>query len=161
MNITDGFLYGAGDGKIGEIVKGTSEDGKRLKKAFLSKTPGLQQLVKGVQTASKRGYLKGVTGRRLYVRSPHAALNVLLQSAGAYIMKYYAVVLDKRLREEQLTFKFVGNIHDEIQIEVLEEHSERCAKICEECFGIVEEKIGWRCKLEGEAKIGDNWKDTH
>ena len=156
-----GFLYGAGDAKIGEIVNGTASEGKRLKGQFLAKTNGLARLVEGVQTAAKRGYLRGVTGRRLFVRSPHAALNVLLQSAGAYIMKYYVVELDRRLKEENLDYKFVGNIHDEIQMEVRECDADFASRIAVECFSIVEEKILWRCKLEGEAKVGINWADTH
>lgn len=156
-----GFLYGAGDAKIGEIVKGSSADGKRLKQQFLAKTKGLDKLVKGVQQAAKRGYLIGVTGRRLYVRSPHAALNTLLQSAGAYIMKYYLVELNKRLTERNLDFAFVGNIHDEVQIQVKEEHADEVASIAEACFPIVEMQLGWRCRLDGEAKIGNNWADTH
>ena len=156
-----GFLYGAGDAKIGEIVKGSAADGKRLKTQFLAKTKGLDKLVKGVQQAAKRGYLIGVTGRRLYVRSPHAALNVLLQSAGAYIMKYYLVELNKQLTERNIDFAFVGNIHDEVQIQVKEEQADEVASIAEACFPIVEMKLNWRCKLDGEAKIGNNWADTH
>jgi DNA polymerase-1 len=156
-----GFLYGAGDAKIGEIVNGTSAEGKKLKQQFLAKTPGLNQLVKAVQAAAKKGYLRGVTGRRLFVRSPHAALNVLLQSAGAYIMKYYLLEVERRLEEENLDYKFVGNIHDEVQIEVRECDANFAARICEECFPLVEERLAWRCKLEGEADVGDNWADTH
>lgn len=156
-----GFLYGAGDAKIGEIVGGSSQEGRKLKTKFLQKTKGLQQLVKGVQQAAKRGYLIGVTGRRLYIRSSHSALNVLLQSAGAYIMKYYLIELERRLTEENLDFRFVGNIHDEIQMEVRECDADFASRIAEECFALVEEKISWRCKLEGEAKIGLNWCDTH
>ena len=156
-----GFLYGAGDAKIGQIVKGTSQEGKQLKQKFLAKTKGLTQLVQGVQKAAKRGYLIGVTGRRLFVRSPHAALNVLLQSAGAYIMKYYLVELDSQLRLHKLDYKFVGNIHDEVQMEVKEEHAELASKIAVECFKAVEKKLNWRCQLDGESKIGNNWEETH
>ena len=156
-----GFLYGAGDAKIGQIVNGTSQEGKQLKQKFLAKTKGLTQLVQGVQQAAKRGYLIGVTGRRLFVRSPHAALNVLLQSAGAYIMKYYLVELDRRLSEQGLDYKFVGNIHDEVQMEVKEVHAELASKIAVECFKTVEKQLNWRCQLDGESKIGNNWEDTH
>lgn len=156
-----GFLYGAGDAKIGEIVKGSSADGKRLKQQFLAKTKGLDKLVKGVQQAAKRGYLIGITGRRLYVRSSHAALNVLLQSAGAYIMKYYLVELDKQLKQNNIDYAFVGNIHDEVQMQVKEEHAEQAARIAEGCFKVVEQQLSWRCQLDGEAKIGNNWADTH
>lgn len=156
-----GFLYGAGDAKIGEIVNGTSTDGRKLKQQFLAKTKGLDKLVKGVQQAAKRGYLIGITGRRLYVRSPHAALNVLLQSAGAYVMKYYLVELNKQLTLNNYDFAFVGNIHDEVQMQVKEEHAEAAARIAEQCFKTVEQELSWRCQLDGEAKIGNNWADTH
>ena len=156
-----GFLYGAGDAKIGQIVNGTSKEGKRLKDTFLARTQGLNNLVNDVKKAAKRGYLVGLTGRRLYVRSPHAALNTLLQSAGAYVMKYYVVLLDKKLKEGGYEYKMVGNIHDEIQMQVNEDHAEQVARICEETFADVTNKLNFRCKLEGEAKVGSNWADTH
>lgn len=156
-----GFLYGAGDAKIGEIVKGSSADGKRLKQQFLSKTKGLDKLVKGVQQAAKRGYLIGVTGRRLFVRSPHAALNVLLQSAGAYIMKYYLVHVTGELQKAGVEFYHVGNIHDELQLQVKEEDVDKCVSILNNGWSVVEKRLNWRCQLDGEAKIGNNWADTH
>lgn len=156
-----GFLYGAGDAKIGEIVKGSSADGKRLKQQFLSKTKGLDKLVKGVQNAAKRGYLIGVTGRRLFVRSPHAALNVLLQSAGAYIMKYCLVHVTGELQKAGVEFYHVGNIHDELQLQVKEEDVDKCVSILNNGWSVVEKQLNWRCQLDGEAKIGNNWADTH
>jgi hypothetical protein len=38
LEYKDAFLYGAGDGKIGEIVKGTAKDGKRLKEILKANT---------------------------------------------------------------------------------------------------------------------------
>jgi len=81
------FLYGAGDAKIGSIVDGTKRDGAKLKAKFLKNTPSLGSLRERVGNASARGYLLGLDGRKLYIRSEHAALNTLLQSAGAIIMK--------------------------------------------------------------------------
>jgi DNA polymerase I-like protein with 3'-5' exonuclease and polymerase domains len=154
-----GFLYGAGDAKIGQIVKGGQKEGAMLKRRFLSKTVGLSSLVEGVKKAAKRGYLVGLSGRRLYVRSPHSALNTLLQSAGAYYMKYWLIEIDKRL--ENFDASFVGNIHDEVQMEVREDQAEEVAKILEQAFIDVGEAIGMRIKMEGEAKIGNTWEETH
>jgi len=155
------FLYGAGDAKIGTIVNGTAKEGGRLKRTFLSKTKGLNMLVKAVKEAAKRGYLVGLSGRRLYVRSPHSALNTLLQSAGAYVMKYYLVELNRLLTEANVDFKFIGNIHDEVQIEVKETDKDIVSHLAEYAFSVVTEQLKFRCKLEGEAKIGSNWADTH
>ena len=154
-----GFLYGAGDAKIGQITGGGQKEGAVLKRRFLSKTTGLSSLVGGVKKAAKRGYLIGLSGRRLYVRSPHSALNTLLQSAGAYYMKYYLIEVEKRL--ENYDAVFVGNIHDEVQMEVREDQAEEVAQILTDTFISVGEAIGMRIKMEGEAKIGNNWMETH
>jgi len=114
-----------------------------------------------VQQAAKRGYLIGVTGRRLFVRSPHAALNVLLQSAGAYIMKYYLVHVTGELQKAGVEFYHVGNIHDELQLQVKEEDVDKCVSILNNGWSVVEKRLNWRCQLDGEAKIGNNWADTH
>ena len=156
-----GYLYGAGDAKIGEIVSGTSKDGARLKSAFLKKTVGLDGLVSDVKKAAKKKWIKGLSGRRLHIRSPHSALNVLLQSAGAYYMKYWVVAVDKMIQDEGIDASIVGNIHDEIQVEVREDQAEKFAKNLEALFVSVGEAIGMRIKMEGEAKIGSNWFDTH
>jgi DNA polymerase I-like protein with 3'-5' exonuclease and polymerase domains len=74
-------------------------------------------------------------------------------------MKYYLVETEKRLKN--FDAHFVGNIHDEVQIEVREDQAEEVVKILEQTFIDVGEMIGMRIKMEGEAKIGDNWADTH
>jgi DNA polymerase I-like protein with 3'-5' exonuclease and polymerase domains len=89
------FLYGAGDEKIGTIVGGGKGTGRTVKKKFLDNTPALKSLRERVTLASKRGYLIGLDGRRIWVRSEHSALNSLLQGAGAIIMKKALVLLDE------------------------------------------------------------------
>jgi len=155
------FLYGAGDGKIGSITGGGSKEGAKLKARFLKKTTGLDGLVAAVKKAAKKKWIKGISGRRLHIRSPHSALNVLLQSAGAYYMKYWVVAVDKMIGEEKYDAHIVGNIHDEIQVEVREDQAQEFATKLEALFITVGEDIGMRLKMEGEAKVGDNWYDTH
>ncbi|OYT57724.1 MAG: DNA polymerase [Desulfurococcales archaeon ex4484_217_2] len=153
------FLYGAGDMKIGRIINKDKTAGAALKRTFTRKVRGLKQLIEGVQRAAKRGYLKGISGRRLYVRSQHSALNTLLQSTGAYYMKYFLIEAEKRLKN--FDAHFVGNIHDEVQVEVKEDQAEEVKEILEQTFVDVGEQIGMRIKMEGEARIGNNWKETH
>ena len=155
------FLYGAGDAKIGSIVGGTAKDGKRLKEKFLGNTPSLGRLRERVGVASGRGYVLGLDGRRVYVRSQHAALNTLLQSAGAIVMKKALCLLDEYATKWNINYNFIGNIHDEIQTEVREEKSEvfgRLATSCVEAAGIY---YKLNCPLAGEFKVGDSWADTH
>ena len=155
------FLYGAGDGKIGEIVGGTGGDGKRLKKNFLANTPALKDLRDRVTKLSEKGTIEGLDGRKLHIRSPHAALNTLLQSAGAIIMKRALVILDGYARQHNIDYKFVGNIHDEIQTEVIESKAEFFGTLA--VGSIIEAGTYYEmnCPLDAEYQVGDTWAETH
>lgn len=159
------FLYGAGDAKIGTIINGSSEDGRRLKESFFRKIPAIKKLVDAVGEAYKsNGTLKALDGNPYHIRSSHSALNTLLQGAGALVMKYYLVFLDQNLQKKFTAgkqFEFVLNVHDEVQIECDEDIAEDVAKICETTFNDVTEYLKFRIPLRGTADIGDSWADTH
>ena len=155
------FLYGAGDAKIGTIVGGSSRDGAELKQRFLRNTPSLQTLRERVARASGRGYLKGLDGRRLQVRSEHAALNTLLQAAGAIVMKKALVLLESYAKQWKLNYKIIGNVHDEVQAEVSEKHAEKFGYLAVECLKRAGLDFNLRCPLDGEYKVGTTWAETH
>ena len=155
------FLYGAGDAKIGNIVGGSARDGADLKQRFLRNTPALESLRERVARASQRGYLTGLDGRRLRVRSEHAALNTLLQAAGAIVMKKALVILDDYAQQWKLDYKFIGNIHDEVQSEVVEEQAEKFGWLAVECLKAAGVQFNLRCPLDGEYKVGTTWAETH
>ena len=155
------FLYGAGDAKIGSIVKGTSADGARLKESFLSNVRSLGELRERVERATGRGHLRGLDGRKLIIRSPHAALNTLLQSAGAVVMKKALVIFDDYQRKWDLDVKYVGNIHDEVQMEVKAEKADKAGWLFVECIKAAGVQLNMRCPLDGEYKVGDTWAETH
>ena len=155
------FLYGAGDSKIGSIVGGSASDGAELKHRFLRNTPALNSLRERVGRASGRGYLRGLDGRRLRVRSEHAALNTLLQAAGAIVMKKALVILDDYAQQWDLDYKFLGNIHDEVQAEVVTNQAEKYGWLAVECLKAAGVAFDLRCPLDGEYKVGTTWAETH
>ena len=155
------FLYGAGDSKIGSIIGGTARDGKELKEKFLRNTPALRRLRERVSMASGRGYILGLDRRRVYVRSEHAALNTLLQSAGAIVMKKALVLLDEYATKWKLKYHFVGNIHDEIQTEVEQEQADVFGRLACSCIEAAGLHFNLNCPLEGEYKVGYSWAETH
>ena len=155
------FLYGAGDAKIGSIVGGTAKDGKRLKEKFLRNTPALRALRERVSVAAGRGYVLGLDGRRVYVRSEHAALNTLLQSAGAIVMKKALCLLDEYAKQYKIDYKFIGNIHDEIQTEVAEKDADWFGKLATSCVEAAGSFFKLNCPLAGDYQVGDNWSQTH
>ena len=160
-NFIYAFLYGAGDAKIGTIVGGSAKDGAELKRRFLSNTPALESLRERVTRASGRGYLTGLDGRRLRVRSEHAALNTLLQAAGAIVMKKALVILDDYAQQWKLDYKLIGNIHDEVQSEVAADQAEKYGWLAVECLKAAGLEYNLRCPLDGEYKVGATWAETH
>ena len=155
------FLYGAGDSKIGSIVGGSSTVGKRLKNKFLENTPALAELRERVSTAAVRGFLRGLDGRRLWIRSEHAALNTLLQAAGAVVMKKALVIFEDYAKQWKLDYRMVGNIHDEVQMEVAEKDAQNAGYLMVESIKAAGVAFDMRCPLDGEYKIGLSWADTH
>ena len=111
--------------------------------------------------ASQRGFLKGLDGRKILIRSEYAALNTLLQSAGAVVMKEALVILDKKIKEKGYAAEFVANVHDEWQIEVREDHAEEVGKAGVEAIQEAGNSLSLACPLDGEYKIGDSWSETH
>ena len=155
------LIYGAGDGKIGSVVGGSRNHGKKLKATFLSNLPALKVLTDQVRRAAGRGFLKGLDRRNIQVRSEHSALNTLLQGGGAIVMKKGLLILNEKIKEHNLDAKFVGNIHDEWQIEALAEHADQVGKLGVEAIEQAGVHFNLRCPLTGEYKVGDNWSETH
>ncbi|RVI36653.1 DNA polymerase [Sinorhizobium meliloti] len=166
------FIYGSGDFNLGCIlgVKGTKQQitnaGKTSRAKFLKALPALNKLVSAVKAKCKtQGWIKGLDGRVLNVRSEHSALNTLLQSAGAIQMKRALVILDNQLQEMGLIpgvhYEFVGNIHDEWQIEVDEDKAPLVGKTAANAIRLAGEYYQFRCPLAGNYDVGNNWNETH
>lgn len=153
--------YGAGDAKLGSIVGGGAAAGAELKRNFLNSLPALDRLIKRVVKASDSGSLPGLDGRRVLVRSPHAALNTLLQSAGAVVMKQALVISDQALRERRVPYKLVAQVHDEFQVEALEKYATQVGLAFRGGIRRAGEHFSLRCPLDGEFKIGNSWSETH
>lgn len=155
------FLYGAGPAKIGSIVGGDAKVGACLIEKFLDNTPALKRLRASVATASKRGYLVGLDGRRMRIRSEHSALNTLLQGAGAVVMKKALVIFDEAVKLKGVDVSYVANVHDEFQLEVKEEHAEEVGKLAVWSIEEAGRLLSLKCPTTGEYRVGNNWKETH
>lgn len=181
------FLYGAGNMKLGTIVyedfpaakqakfnekfpAGRHREtalvalGKRSRDQMAAGFPALAKLVNGVKAAAKaRGYLVGLDGRHIHVRSQHAALNSLLQSAGAVVLKQALCLMFDAYDDKWPNGEVepVGNIHDEVQIECLEGIANEVAEIASNAIVRAGEILGLRCPLAAGSDIGDDWSSTH
>jgi DNA polymerase I len=152
------FLYGGGGKKLGEVMGVTASEGYKLRDKFLKRIPALKKLVDKVQEASLKGDIKGLDGRRVFVRSQHSALNSLLQSSAAICSKVWIQECKSFLSDK---IKLVAWIHDEIILEVEKDKAEFAKVEAVKAIQRIQNKLNLRVPLTGESKIGKNWKEIH
>ena len=156
------FLYGAGAAKIGKVVGGNAQQGQVLINKFLSNMPALKRLRENVQErVEKHDTIKGLDGRLLHIRSPHAALNTLIQGGGAIICKQWLVHLIEGLTRAALDARLVASVHDEYQFEVAKADIERFCRLTKEAMKQTQRTLEVRCELDCDYKVGRTWADTH
>lgn len=189
------MMYGGGDGKLGEVINGTAKDGKALKERFFNAVPAYKELCSDIErtlitssewvggvnkvTWRKRAHpdnsnlsithsILGLDRRVVYVRSPHSALNTLLQSAGALICKKWVCLVEENMRKAGYKHGWDGDfammawVHDETQIACrTKEIAEDCVRIAQESMRQTQKFFNFNCQLDTEGKIGTNWFDCH
>ena len=161
------FMYGAGDGKIGQIVhddrpfkQAKTKVGKATRKKLAAGTTGLEALVMKVrQTAATRKYVTGLDKRHLPCPSPHSALNTLIQGAGAVVMKQALIDFDQRAPAGG--WGYCANVHDEVQLEARPDLTKDIAELMVDCIQSTQQKLSLRCQMNGSYSIGNNWSETH
>lgn len=190
-----GSLYGAGAEKAGSIwiadwrtsgkpveewpawalktVKGqkvlrtVKQIGAEVRDRLIEGIVGFQDLKDAIgRAAESRGWLKGIDGRRIRVRSAHAALNTLLQGTGAIIMKkalaiYHEEITTVHGLTHGIDFAYCANVHDEVQQECKPEYADLCGSVFKAAITKAGEHFNFRCRLDGAYDIGINWHDTH
>ena len=171
-SLTYAFIYGASDKKIGLTMDKSLGDaealrlGKDIRKKFLAAIPGLDNLLTAVKERAESDVLIGLDQRPIKLQGKkHAALNYLLQSAGAIVCKRWNVIayesLTKLGYQWDIDYQWLGWIHDEIQLAVLP-HLVNDFKFNLE-WAIVQagEYYNLRVPLASEAKEGASWADCH
>jgi len=155
------FLYSAGSAKLGSIVGGSTKEGEKLKQKFLTNVPQLNTLIQRVKKKASRGYIRGIDGRRLFIRRTRAALNTLLQGGGAIVCKQWSIFLDKEIKKHNLVAHLVNTVHDEQQYEVATKHVQDVVELADKTIQDVGKFFNLRVLLNADAKIGNNWSETH
>jgi DNA polymerase I-like protein with 3'-5' exonuclease and polymerase domains len=159
--MTYAMLYGAGPEKIGITAGVSKPKGKKLIDNFLYNTPALKRLKEKIEKLSADGTLPGLDGRRLRIRAPHAALNTLLQGAGAVVAKQWLVECSRGLAEASIPAKLVAFVHDETQWEIDVVYAQQAKFIIEQAAIKAGEALQFRCPVAAEGKVGNNWKECH
>ena len=162
------LIYGSGDQNLGKLVGGGAKEGAAIRKKFLDGMPAFKKLKAAVDhNVDTKGFLLGLDGRKLPVRSKHSALNLLLQSAGAVLMKVATVELDRRMqllnqgKPSSRQAIQVGHIHDEVQLSCPQETADELGQAACESIVKAGQMLRLRCPVAGEYHIGSSWAETH
>ena len=159
--VTFCIIMGGGAAKVGLIVGGDEKQGKKIMNSLKSGLHGFSKFkMEHERYALKQGY-RAIDGRWVRVKNAHLCMSSMLQSFESCIVKWVMVEAYKRLTKAGIDFHQVAVVHDEIQYEVKEEQAEELGKIVEQCFRDAGERFKSFCPLDGEAKIGNNWKESH
>ena len=155
------FMYGAGPAKIGQIVGAGAKEGQILINKFLNSMPALKRVRDSVTKAASKKLIRGIDGRLLHIRSPHSALNTLIQGAGAIVCKLWLINMIKRINRTGVDAKLVASIHDEYQFEVLNKDINKFGQITKDAMKDTEKQLQMKCPLDSEWKVGKTWAETH
>ena len=160
------FIYGCGDKKLGEILDVSNDEAKRVRERFTKNLPALKILIDAVKHKFRSyGYLKGLDGRKLICRAEYSALNTLVQSAGALLVKQGTIILNEDLQKAGFKwgedYAMVLHIHDEMQFLVKKEKIKQFEQITKSIFKKTQDFFDFRTQLDGEIKVGQNWSETH
>jgi DNA polymerase I-like protein with 3'-5' exonuclease and polymerase domains len=167
-------LYGAGNLKAGTIINPKEKDDEVLRQlgrtainSFMKGVPALKSLKEKIdENIGSRGYLIGLDRRILYCRSAFKGLNVLLQSAGAILMKQVVINIHNNIEQNLgLThgkdWEQVLMVHDEVQLVCNPQHTERIRDQAMAAFPQAQKFFGFQCEIEGDSRVGSSWAETH
>lgn len=123
-------IYGGGPGKAARSLGIPFETAKEQQDQFHASWPAIKKLhnpprfngtyARGQQPGliqrrlKERGYITTLWGGHLHPRSPHMALNALVQGCAADLMRASLVRVHKELKDKGLVSHLVNVVHDEM-----------------------------------------------
>ena len=114
-----------------------------------------------IKTTTKNGWIAGLDGRKIMIRSPHSAVNAAFQSAGSIVVKMATIMMNQAIKKQKLRAWQVIHQHDEVQFEVHPDDIDALTAICHDAWKRSGEYFKLNVPIEGEVKVGDNWSECH
>jgi len=168
-NFIYAYLFGAGLGKLGEVISGKKSPkiGKEADQKFKDALPGLKVLKDSLEDEFRRsqmqtghGFVAGADGRRIMIGSEHQTLNYLLQTLEGITCKAALVYAYKKIKEKNLEAYPTLFYHDETVFVAKESDADAVMEICIEAFREAPKSVGVMC-MDGDGSIGDSYADVH
>jgi hypothetical protein len=118
-NVKYGCSYGAQAGRVKQIVGCEMEVAEMIFDGFWESAKPLadfkEALTEWWKEFGGKKFIKGIDGRKIPTRSPHALVNSAFQSAGVICAKKAMVLHDRKLRDAGLLIDFFTNDFNEVK----------------------------------------------
>lgn len=140
--------------------------GEQIANTFLERMVGIKELIADCGKQSKnKGTITAIDGRELYSRSPHSALNLLLQGSAGVIAKQWAINFHKLAEDRGLVYGKdwyqSAFVHDEYQCPALEEKAIILGDAMVDGCLMIQDQFDMNIRIEGDYQIGSSWAETH
>jgi DNA polymerase-1 len=173
--INFGIIYGiSAFGLANQLGIARGEADSYIRKYF-ERFPGIRDYMETTKVfAREHGYVETIFGRRIHIRDIRAqnpamrgfgerqAINAPLQGSAADIIRRAMVRLPPALAQHDLDAQLLLQVHDELVIEVKDEHADKVCEVARAVMGkatlpVVQLKV----PLVVEARSGKNWDEAH
>jgi DNA polymerase I-like protein with 3'-5' exonuclease and polymerase domains len=159
------LTYGCQPAKLATTVGCSLAKAKRMHRQFWGGNTALSgfkdAITKYWKGKGESKYIKGIDGRKIWIRSEHSITNAYFQSTGSITVKVAALFLDKWLRQRDMDSQQLICYHDELEVEVPPEEKEIVAELSAKAFVKSGEYLKLRVPVTGTPKFGNNWKEVH
>lgn len=138
--------YGAQPPKLAKQMNWELSKAQKVFNDFWEASSPLRDCIEDLKKEWSRNgkkFIKGLDGRKLFVRSPHSIANMAFQSSGVTCAKRAAVWWDRQIKKEKLSgISMLCMYHDEQQTEDLKEN------VKFKMFSTKEEATYWKESVE-------------
>jgi DNA polymerase-1 len=169
--INFGLIYGMSAWGLARQLGIGRGDAQAYVDLYFQRYPGVHDYMEQTRRlAHERGYVETVFGRRLYLpeiesrnaqRRQYAertAINAPMQGTAADIIKRAMLAVDGWLQEAEVDARLTMQVHDELILEVREEHLDRVrSSVVERMVAAAELRV----PLAVETGSGRNWAEAH
>ena len=157
-----GARLAADQAQFGTVM--TAKYGDELKYKMIGSIPGFHELIAALCYELRgTGRIKLCDGTPILVSSAHMVIPYLLQGDESRLMKQAMIYVDEEINRHRLrnhVFK-VADIHDEWQYRVRNEYVGQFTSLALPCFRRSGEHFNYNLPIDGDAKVGKTWAETH
>lgn len=162
--ITYALVMGAGDKRIATEADISLSEAKENKAKFFAMVPTFEDLAKRLkEQVSETGRIELCDGARVLVPVDYMVIPYLLQGDETRLMRQALIYLYEEIAKRgwfNWVFKCC-DVHDEWQFRVHRKIVDEFIEIALQCFIRAGEAFNYNLPIEGDAKKGRTWSETH